>query len=68
MSVKKLSKGLTPQTTSALKQPWKGESKKVEVAVIKELKKAAKGRKRERSVIPLPFPVLAKKLYNILEA
>lgn len=35
VSGKKPSKGLTLQTTSAPKQPWKRESKKVEVAVIK---------------------------------
>ena len=49
--VKKSSKGSTSQTTSTPRQPWKRESKKVEVAVVEEPKKAAKGRKRERSGI-----------------
>ena len=48
MSVRKPSKGSTSQTTSAPRKPWKWESKKVEVAVVEEQKKATKGRKRER--------------------
>ena len=70
MLMKKPSKGSISQTTSAPRQPWKRESKKVEVVVVEEPKKATKGRKRERerSDIPPPFSILAKELYNILEA
>ena len=68
MLVKKRSKNLTSQTISAPKQPWKRESKKVKVAMVEEPKKAAKGRKRERSGIPPPFSVLMEELYNIFEA
>ena len=46
MSVTKPSKGSTSQTTSAPRQPWKRESKNVEIAVVEEPKKATKGRKR----------------------
>lgn len=70
MSVKKPSKGSTSQAISTPRQPWKWESKKVEVIVVEELKKAAKGKKRERerSGIPSPFSVSAKELHSILEA
>ena len=70
MSVRKPSKGSTSQTTSAPGKPWKRESKKVEVAMVEEPKKATKGKKRERerSGIPLPFSVLVEELYSILKA
>ena len=48
MLVKKPSKGSTSQITSTPRQPWKRESKKVDVAMVEEPKKAAKGRKIER--------------------
>ena len=67
MSVKKPSKGSTSQATSTPRQPWKRESKKVEVAMVGEPEKVAKGRKRERSGIP-PFSVSVEELFNILEA
>ena len=67
-TIRKPSKGSTSQTTSAPKQPWKQESKMVEVAMVKEPKKATKGRKRERSGIPPPFSILVEDLYSILEA
>ena len=35
--------------------------------MVKEQKKAAKGRKRENSGIPPPFSISAKELYNILD-
>ena len=40
----------------------------MEVAVVEKPKKAAKGRKRERSGIPPPFSVLVEELYSILKA
>nr|POF06649.1 hypothetical protein CFP56_29239 [Quercus suber] len=46
---------------------WR-EGKKVEVVVVKELKKAAKGKKRERGSIPPHFTVSTEELYRILEA
>ena len=46
MLVRKPSKGLTSQITSAPRKPLKQESKKVEVAMVEELKKANKGKKR----------------------
>ena len=46
MLVRKPSKGLTSQITSAPRKPLKQESKKVEVAMVEELKKATKGKKR----------------------
>ena len=56
MLVKKPSKGSTSQITSTPRQPWKRESKKVDVAMVEEPKKAAKGRKREREVVSFtPF-------------
>ena len=51
MSMRKPSKGSTSQTTSAPRQPWKRESKKAEIAVVEEPKKATKGRKREREMV-----------------
>ena len=66
--VKKPSKGSTSQTTNATRQPWKWESKNVEVVVVEEPKKTTKGKKREKSSIPLPFSVSAEELYSILEA
>ena len=68
MSMRKPSKGSTSQAMSALRQPWRKENKKVEVAVVEEPKKVVKGKKRERSGIPPPFTVSSKKLYSILEA
>jgi len=68
MPMKKPSKGSTSQATSTPRQPWKQESKKVEAAVVEKPKKAAKGRKRERSGIPPPFSVSTEELYSILEA
>ena len=66
--MKKPSKGSTSQTTNATRQPWKWESKNVEVVVVEEPKKTTKGKKREKSSIPLPFSVSAEELYRILEA
>ena len=40
----------------------------MEVAVVEEPQKVAKGRKRERSGIPPPFSISAKELYSILKA
>ena len=68
MSTRRPSKCLTSQTARASKQSWKWESKKREAVVVKEMKKATKGRKRERSGIPPPFLVLAKELYSIVDA
>ncbi|KAL0008381.1 hypothetical protein SO802_009883 [Lithocarpus litseifolius] len=68
MSVKKPSKGSSSQTISTPRQPWKQESKNVEVAVVEEPKKAAKGRKRERNGISPSFSVSGEELYNIFEA
>ena len=68
MSVKKPSKGSTSQTMSALKQPWRRENKKVEVAMIEEPKKVAKGKKRDRGGIPPPFIVSTEELYSNLES
>ena len=53
---------------NATKQPWRRESKKVEVVMVEESKKATKGKKRERSSIPPPFTISTKELYSILEA
>ena len=53
--VRKPTKGLTSQIPSAPRKPWKQESKKVEIAIVKEPKKATKGRKREGSGITPPF-------------
>ena len=66
--VKRPSKGSTLQTTSAPRQPWKQENKKVEVAMVEELKKTTEGKKRERSGIPPPFFVSVDELYSNLEA
>ena len=68
MLAKKPSKSSNSQTTKAPKKSWKWESKKIEVAMVEETKKVTKGRKRERSGIPPPFTISAKKLYSILEA
>lgn len=65
MLVRKPSKGSTSQTTSASKQPWKQESKKVEVTMVEESKKATKGRKRKRSGIPPLFFLSRQKSYTI---
>ena len=46
MLVRKPSRGLTSQITSAPRQPLKQESKKVKIAMVEELKKATKGKKR----------------------
>ena len=46
MLVKKPSKGSTSEAISTPRQPWKQESKKVEVIVVEEPKKAAKGKKK----------------------
>ena len=42
------------------------EGKKVEVTVTEELKKAAKGKERERSDIPPPFIVLTMELLVVV--
>ena len=68
MYVRKPSKGSTSQTMSAPRQPWKRENKKAEVAVTEELKKVAKGKKRDRGGIPPPFTVSTEDLYSVLEA
>lgn len=68
MSVRKSSKSSTSQATSAPKQSWKWESKKIEVAMAEETKKVTKGRKRGRIGIPPPFFGSIEELYNILEA
>nr|POE81723.1 hypothetical protein CFP56_58990 [Quercus suber] len=62
MSVRKPSKGSTSQTVNAPRQLWRRENKKVEVAVIEEPKKVAKGKKRDRGIsreriIPEPMQV-----------
>ena len=67
MSVRKPSKGSTSQIVNAPRQPWRRENKKVEVVVIEEPKKVAKGKKRDRGVIPPPFTVSTEELYSILE-
>ena len=48
MSVRKPLKRLTSQTANKPRQPWRRKGKKVEVFVVEEPKKAAKGKKRER--------------------
>ena len=68
ISVRRPSKCLTSQTTDAFKQSWKWESKKREVAVVEETKKATKGRKRERSGTPSPFSVSVEELYSIIDS
>nr|POE59760.1 hypothetical protein CFP56_61797 [Quercus suber] len=68
MFVRKPLKGSTSQVVSALRQPWRRENKKVEVAMTKEPKKVAKGKKRDRGGIPPPFTVSIKELYSILKA
>uniref|UniRef100_A0A7N2LLD0 Uncharacterized protein n=1 Tax=Quercus lobata TaxID=97700 RepID=A0A7N2LLD0_QUELO len=68
MSVRRPSKCLTSQTVGASNQSWKWESKKREVVVVKETKKATEGRKRERSGIPPPFSMSAEELYSIIDA
>ena len=65
MSVKKPSKGLTSQATSTPRQPWKLESKKVEVTVVEELKKATNGKKREREVVFLLLFLSRRKSYKV---
>ena len=60
MFVRKPSKGSTSQTMNTPRQPWRRKGKKVEVAVVEESKKAAKGKKRERGSIPPPFTVSMK--------
>ncbi|KAF3976736.1 hypothetical protein CMV_000092 [Castanea mollissima] len=45
-----------------------GEGKKVEAAMVEEPKKVAKGKKREKGSIHLPFTVSIEELYSILEA
>nr|POE85847.1 hypothetical protein CFP56_18196 [Quercus suber] len=67
MSVRKPSKGSTSQTVSAPRQPWRRENKKVEVVMTEELKKVAKGNKRDKGGIPLPFTVSTEELCSILE-
>lgn len=59
---------MTSQTTDAFKQSWKWESKKREVAVVEETKKATKGSKRERSGTPSPFSVSVEELYSIIDS
>ena len=44
MSVRKPLKGLTSQTANNPRQPWRREGKKVEVVMVEEPKKAAKGK------------------------
>ena len=56
MSVRKPLKGLTSQAVSASRQPWRTENK-VEVAMTEKPTKIAKGKKRDRGGIPLPFTV-----------
>ena len=56
MSVRKPLKGLTSQAVSASRQPWRTEIK-VEVAMTEKPTKIAKGKKRDRGGIPLPFTV-----------
>ena len=68
MSMRKPSKGLTSQTMSTPRQPWRRRNKKVKVAVVKEPKKVVKGKKRERSNIPPPLTMSTTELYSILEA
>nr|POE51067.1 hypothetical protein CFP56_55840 [Quercus suber] len=68
MSVRKLSKDLTSQTTNTPRQPWRREDKKVEVAMVEEPKKATKSKKRKRGSIPPPFTVSTEELCSILEA
>ena len=68
ISVRRPSKCLTSQTTDAFKQSWKWESKKREVAVVEETKKATKGSKRERSGTPSPFSVSVEELYSIIDS
>lgn len=55
MLVRKPSKGLASQTTSAPKQPWKRESKKVEVAVVEEPKRLPKAKRGKYVVFLLLF-------------
>ena len=56
MSVRKPLKGLTSQAVSASRQPWRTEIK-VEVAMTEKPTKIAKGKKRDKGGIPLPFTV-----------
>ena len=68
ISVRKPSKGSTSQAMRALRQPWRRENKKVEVAVAEQPKKVVKEKKRERCGILSPFTVSTEELYSILEA
>lgn len=68
MLVRKPSKGLNSLTSSAPKQPWKRESKNVEVIMVEEPKKATKGKKREICCVFPPFSISTEELYSILEA
>ena len=68
MSIRKPSKGSTSQAVSAPRQLWRRENKKVEVAVTKEPKKVAKGKKRDRGGIPPTFTMSTEELYSILKA
>ena len=68
MFVRKPLKGSTSQIVSAPRQSWRRENKKLEVAVTEIFKKMAKGKKRDRGGISLPFIVSTKELYSILEA
>ena len=67
MSVRMPSMGSTPLAANTPRQSWRRESKKVEVVVAEEPKKATKNKKREKGSIPPPFTGSTEELYNILE-
>ena len=68
VSTRKPLKGSTSQAVSTPRQSWRGENKKVEVAMTEEPKKVAKGKKKDKGSILPPFTVSTEELYSILEA
>ena len=68
VSIRKPLKGSTSQAVSTPRQSWRGENKRVEVAMTEKHKEVAKGKKRDRGGIPPPFIVSTEELYSILEA
>ena len=68
VSTRKPLKGSTSQAVSTPRQSWRGENKKVEVAMTEEPKKVAKGKKKDKGSSLPPFTVSTEELYSILEA
>lgn len=60
MFVRKSTKSSTSYTSNVSKPPWKQASKKIEVVVVEEVRKGARGKKRERDGIPPLFTISAE--------